>query len=170
MKVLAFSTSNKKSSINKELTKIIGQKLEKEHDVEYLDMTKITLPIYSEDVEEELGVPEDAKTFFEKIKASDILVISLAEHNGNYTAFYKNLFDWASRIEMKVYQDKKVIVTSTSPGQGGATSVLSLFEGSASFFGADIIAKISLPNFYENFNNGKIEDDHFNKELAKINI
>ena len=57
--------------------------------------------IFSEDTEKENGQAEGAKAFLAEIAQADALIISFAEHNGSYTAAYKNLFDWSSRIERK---------------------------------------------------------------------
>jgi len=81
----------------------------------------------------------------------DMLVLSFAEHNGSYTAAWKNLFDWASRIEKKVFQDKPVIYLSTSPGPGGAASVMKTAVESAPFFGAHVVESVSVPSFHENY-------------------
>lgn len=170
MKILGFSTSNKKESINKSLVQYIGNSFSKEHSFELLDMTQYDLPIYSEDKEQEIGIPQDARYFFEKLGEADVLVIGLAEHNGSYTAFYKNLFDWSSRIDMKVYQDKKVVVISTSPGPGGAGSVLNQFNQSSGFFGANIISSISLASFYDNFKDDIVLNEDFNKAISEINL
>lgn len=35
--------------------------------------------------------------------------MSCAEHNGNYTVAYKNLFDWASSKNQNVYQGKSIV-------------------------------------------------------------
>lgn len=157
MNILGFSTSNKIKSINNELVKHVVKKYFPTHDHKILDMTMIDLPIYSEDLEAKIGIPKAAEDFFNRINESDLVIISLAEHNGHYTAFYKNLFDWASRINMRVYQDKKIIVLSTSPGEGGASSVMSAFKNSAQWFGADIIADVSIPNYYEHEKDGVFE-------------
>ncbi|MCZ8498002.1 hypothetical protein O9929_05665 [Vibrio lentus] len=43
--------------------------------------------------------------------------------NGSYIAAFKNVFDWASRIDMKVLPLRKLVVMlAASPGPGGATS------------------------------------------------
>lgn len=168
MKILGFSTSNKKKSINKQLVQSVAHSIDGQHSFKLLDIAKYELPIYSEDVEAKIGIPEEIREFYEEIKESDVLIIGLAEHNGSYTAFYKNLFDWTSRIDQKVYQNKKVIVLSTSPGPGGAKSVLKSFNDSAPFFGANIIASLSLPSFYENFEDGVIKEKDFLKSLNEI--
>ena len=78
-------------------------------------------------------------------------MISYAEHNGSYTVAYKNLFDWTSRKNREVYQSKPIIMLSTSPGAGGAKSVLSLAVESAHFFSGRVMASLSVPEFFKNF-------------------
>ncbi|KAF7769912.1 hypothetical protein PCIT_a2836 [Pseudoalteromonas citrea] len=150
MKVLAFAASSSRQSINKQLAMHVASKLENA-EVELLDLNDYEMPIYSSDRENESGIPEQAQRFFAKITEADAVVISFAEHNGTYTAAYKNIFDWASRINMKVYQDKPAILLATSPGPGGAKSVLSAATSSAPYFALDVKASISVPSFYDNF-------------------
>ena len=96
-----------------------------------------------------------AQQFFDKIGAAEVVLISFAEHNGSYSAVYKNLFDWTSRIDMKVYQNKPTVLLSTSPGPGGANSVLSAAVGSAEFFAMDLKGSLSVPSFNDNFDTDK---------------
>jgi len=63
----------------------------------------------------------------------------------------KNLFDWVSRINSKVFQNKLMLILSTAPGKGGAASILSAAVESAPFYGADVKASLSVPSFFENF-------------------
>jgi len=63
------------------------------------------MPIFSEDNRKERGCSRSgAKRFVDAIAQTDVIVVSFAEHNGSYSAAYKNIFDWASRIEKAVYQ------------------------------------------------------------------
>lgn len=150
MKVLAFGASNSKNSINKSLARFTAT-LVPNAEVEVLDLRDFDLPIFSEDIENEIGQPQPAKEFFGKIGSADAVIVSFAEHNGSYSAAYKNLFDWASRIDQKVFQDKPTVFLSTSPGPGGAGSVLASAKGSARFFGVDLKAAVSIANFYDVF-------------------
>ncbi|MDO6497973.1 NADPH-dependent FMN reductase [Photobacterium sanguinicancri] len=150
MKVLAFAASNSKQSINKQLATAASQ-LINEADVEVLDINDYEMPIFSMEREQELGQPAQAQAFFKKIGEADALIISFAEHNGSYTAAYKNLFDWTSRIDQKVFQGKPMLLLSTSPGPGGASNVLAAAVGSAPYFAGDVKAQLSVPSFYDNF-------------------
>ncbi|WP_413691576.1 NADPH-dependent FMN reductase [Pseudoalteromonas sp. KJ10-2] len=150
MKVLAFAASSSQNSINKQLVNYTAKQIENAQ-VELLDINDYEMPLFSEDREKALGQPEIAKAFYQKLGEAEMIVISFAEHNGSYTAAYKNLFDWTSRINMKVFQNKPVIMLATSPGPGGAGSVLASAVGSAHFFAADVKGSVSVPNFYDNF-------------------
>lgn len=155
MKVLAFGASNSRTSINKSLATYAAQQIPNA-EVEVLDLNDFELPLFSTDKEAELGQPELAKRFYDKIGEADAIIISFAEHNGSYTAAYKNLFDWTSRIDMKVFQNKPMALLATSPGPGGAANVLAAAKGSAPFFAADVKLDFSLPSFYDNFNQAEL--------------
>ena len=150
MKILAFAASSSRNSINKQLVTYAAGLVD-DAEVEVLDINDYEMPLFSEDREAELGQPDAAKAFVAKIAAADALVISLAEHNGSYTAAWKNLFDWASRVEKQVYQGKPVVLLSTSPGPGGAGSVLASAVQSMPFFGGELKAHLSLPSFHDIF-------------------
>ena len=112
MKLLAFAASSSKKSINKELVTYAAHLLEGA-DVDVLDLNDYELPLFSVDKEVELGNPPLAKAFLLKIASSDAVIISFAEHNGSYSAAYKNLFDWCSRIGQKVFHDKPLVLLRT---------------------------------------------------------
>ncbi len=166
MKILAFGASNSSKSINKVLATYAASLIVSAQ-VETIDLNDFALPLYSEDKEKEIGKPDLAQVFFDKITNSDAVIISFAEHNGSYTAAYKNLFDWASRIDMRVYQDKPMVLLSTSPGSSGAASVLSFAIDSMRFFGGIVKGSLSFPNFYDNFdvNNNKVSNSQMYNRL-----
>ncbi len=167
MKIIAFGASNSKKSINKQLATYAVSLLDNA-EVEVLDLNDYELPLFSEDKEAEIGQPELAKEFIAKIANSDALVVSFAEHNGSYSVAYKNLFDWSSRINPKVFQNKPMLLLSTSPGPGGAASVLSMAVNSAPYFDGDVRSSLSVPSFYENFDvkTGLIKNKDINEQLV----
>jgi NAD(P)H-dependent FMN reductase len=155
MKILAFAASSSSKSINKQLASYAASVAANQHSatVEILDINDYEMPLFSQDKEEVLGQPEQATAFYSKLGEADAIIISFAEHNGTYTAAYKNLFDWTSRIDMKVFQNKPVVLLSTSPGPGGARTVLAQANASAGHFAADVKSSLSIPSFYDNFDN-----------------
>lgn len=150
MKIVAFAASSSRASINKQLAGYALTLLDGV-ETELLDLNDFELPLFSVDCEAELGQPPAAREFLERLQGADGLIIALAEHNGSYTAAYKNLFDWMSRIQKKVYLDKKVVLLAAAPGAGGARTVLAAAVGSFPHFGAEVVAQLSVPRFAEVF-------------------
>ena len=154
-KVMAFAASSSTTSINKQLVTYALSLLEGEEGGgvkgEVIDLNDYELPLFSEDKEKEIGQPALAQAFLNKIGSSDAVIISFAEHNGSYSAAYKNIFDWCSRINPKVFQNKPMVLLSTSPGKGGGASVLAAAVNSAPYFAGEVKASLSVPCFYDNF-------------------
>ena len=165
-KILAFGASNSKTSINKQLATYASSLL-KNTEVEVLDLNDFDVPTYSVDLEGKSGIPDNAQQFLNKITASDGLIISLAEHNGAYTAIFKSLFDWTSRINVKLFQQKPMLLMSTSPGARGGQSVFEIAENRFPIHDANIVAKFSLPSFNDNFKEEKIVDADLNTSLVQ---
>ncbi|MEM7621319.1 MAG: NAD(P)H-dependent oxidoreductase [Pseudomonadota bacterium] len=151
MKILAIAATNHKDSMNKKLLHYVASVFEDSADTEVIDLLDYELPLYRQDREHNEGIPQAAQDFYNKIGIADAVIISFAEHNGSFTAVYKNLFDWMSRIDQKVYQDKRVILMAASPGARGGAGVLAAAEMGAPYFGMDVKAKISVPTFEDNF-------------------
>ena len=163
-KIIAFAGSNSKNSINKQLATYAANLVE-EVNVSVLDLNNYPLPVYGIDVETENGVPENATKFLNEIKDSNGVVLSLAEHNGNFSVAFKNIFDWMSRIDQKLWNNKPILVMATSPGGRGGASVLSIAKNGFPHMGGNVVADFSLPKFYDNFKEGKITNEELNNQL-----
>ena len=111
MKFPAFAATNSRQSMNRAL---IDHAVSQVHGIalgtviETLDLNDDEMPIHSIDREGTGGIPNPARHFFARIGAADAVLVSFAEHNGFVTAARKNVFDWMSRIEMKLWQGKPV--------------------------------------------------------------
>ena len=153
MKLLAFAASSSSKSINKQLATYAASQVKHSDgvEVEILDINDYEMPLFSQDKEEVLGQPQQALDFFAKLGQADAIIISFAEHNGSYSAAYKNLFDWTSRIDQKLFQNEPMVLLATSPGPGGAGSVLAAATASAPYFAGDVKASVSIPSFFDNF-------------------
>jgi len=150
MKVLAFGASSSKNSINQKLAKYTAQ-LIRNAEYRFLDLNDYEMPIFSVDKEHEIGIPVLAYQFLDELNGADIIVISMAEHNGAYSAAFKNIFDWASRANLKMFESKKMILLSTSPGPRGGQNVLEIAADRFPRHGAEILFTFSLPLFGQNF-------------------
>lgn len=153
-KILAFAGSTSSTSINKKLATFAAENLENTH-FDIIDLRDFPMQIYSSDAEKN-GFPENAKKFSALLDNYDGFILSLAEHNGSYSAAFKNIYDWSSRINSKVFRDKPLLLMATSPGQRGGFSVLEAGADRFSRMGASKVILFSLPNFNDNFKDGKI--------------
>lgn len=153
MRILAFAGSTSSTSINRELVKytltFFG-----DDDVNLTDLNDFTMPLFSVD-EEKKGYPEQAHRFLKAIEEADAIICSFAEHNGNFAVGFKNVFDWASRINKTVFQNKPMLLMATSPGGYGGGNVLETAQRSLPRYGANIKEVFSLPKFGQNFEIGK---------------
>ncbi|MBD3723782.1 MAG: NAD(P)H-dependent oxidoreductase [Flavobacteriaceae bacterium] len=169
MKILGFAGSNSSTSINKKLVTFVTS-LFTNVEVEILDLNDYELPLFGVDLENEIGQPELTTQFLQKINSADLLVVSLAENNGNYSVAFKNIFDWASRKEKNVFQGKDMLLMATSPGGRGGATVLEIAKNNFPRYGANILATFSLPKFYENFNvdENLIANSELQNEIQQI--
>jgi len=100
-----------------------------------------------------------AKDFLALIQKNDGIILSLAEHNGSYSAAFKNVLDWTTRVETKLWSSKPMLLMATSPGGRGGANVLATAAGSFPHLGAEVIATFSLPSFHDHFTiDGGISD------------
>ena len=162
--IIAFAGSNSSTSINKQLA-TYASKLLDGVTVTILDLNDFEMPIYSADKETATGFPRQAVDFINHLKSADGFIISLAEHNGSYATAFKNIFDWASRVEQKTFLGKPILLMATSPGARGGASVLEMASERFPRHDAKIVAEFSLPSFYDNFSEGKITNEALNAEL-----
>lgn len=165
-KIIAFAGTNSKQSINKQLVTYASELVDNV-DVSALDLNDFDLPIYSIDLEKEQGIPEHAHQFLNLIKSSDGILLSLAEHNGAYATVFKNLFDWMTRIEGKMFFNKPMLLMATSPGGRGGATVLDIAKGRFPYHDANIVDIFSLPFFSDNFTDGKIVNTELDEQLKK---
>lgn len=149
-KIVAFGASSSKNSINKELAKYAASRVP-ESKYEMVDLLDFEMPIYSEDRESEQGIPELAFKFKKILRDSDGIIISFAEHNGVYTAAFKNILDWISVIEKVVWYNKPMFLLATSNGERGAKTVLEIAHSRISLENPNEIPIFSLPKYNDNF-------------------
>nr|WP_321224302.1 NAD(P)H-dependent oxidoreductase [uncultured Psychroserpens sp.] len=165
-KIIAFAGSNSEDSINKQLA-VYTSTLVDNVDTTILDLNDFELPMYSKQLEEKEGVPNNAKTFLKHIEHTDGIIVSLAEYNGAYTSVFKNLFDWMSRAEQKNWYNKPMLLMATSPGARGGQSVLGMASDRFPRHDANVVGKFSLPSFNDNFKEGKITNQELKDELLQ---
>lgn len=169
MKIIGLAGSNSATSINQALVKYTLSQFETD-ETELLDLNDYESPIYSPKRESENGIPSEIQDLALKISSADLLVVSLAEHNGAYSAAFKNVYDWLSRIpNRKVWDGKSMLLMATSPGGRGGQSVLKIAADRFPRDGAQILGQFSLPEFHKNFSSDRgLTNDELNRKLLEI--
>ena len=165
-KIIAFAGSNSKKSINKELA-IYASSLVDGAEINVLDLNDFSLPVYGIDEETVNGIPKNAQKFFDLIQDADGIILSLAEHNGNFTVAFKNMYDWMSRINQKLWNNVPMLLMATSPGGRGGASALSIAKNGFPHMGGNVVASFSLPSFFDNYKEGSIVNEALNVQLKE---
>lgn len=153
-KILAFGASSSRTSINQKLARYAASIMDGV-EMMTIDLNDFEMPLFSVERHEASGVPAPAKRFKELIAEADGIVLSLAEHNGTYTAVFKNLYDWASKVEKSMWLDKPMLLLSTSPGGRGGITALNIAVERFGFMGGKVIGSLAVPGFYDNFSDEK---------------
>ncbi len=149
-KIIAFAGSNSKKSINAQLITHVATKITSAT-VSVVNLTDYDIPMYSIDTEVEKGFPIDVTMLKNKISENDGIIISVNEHNGSISAFFKNVIDWLSRVDRNFLSGKKILLMSTSPGARGGKSALEYAKGVMPYMGGVVVESFSFPSFQENF-------------------
>jgi NAD(P)H-dependent FMN reductase len=166
-KLITIPGSSSKNSINKQLAEYVGS-LVQNVKVMNIDLNDYKIPLFSVDENIKNGFSEDLLTLNSVIEEADAIVISLAEHNGAYATAFKNIFDWLSIINGKVWREKPMLLLATSPGERGGATVLEIAKGRFPYNGGNIIGSLSVPSFQENFKDGEIVNSEIKTEVKKL--
>jgi len=164
--IVAFAASNSKKSINKQLVSYVSEQVTG-FKIHILDLNDLDLPMYNPDLQNESGIPADATRFAAMIASCDGVILSLAEHNSHFSAAFKNLWDWASRVDKTFWADKPMLLMAASPGPRGGQNVLKNAQEMFPYFGGNIIADFSLPSFHDNFKEGQLLDRQLSEVLTQ---
>ncbi|MFC2175771.1 NADPH-dependent FMN reductase [Bacteroidota bacterium] len=166
-RILAFSGSLSNDSINHKLVTYVSE-LFVETEVIIVKLADYPAPLYSKEEEQTNGVPANIQKLHELFSRADAFLISTPEYNSSIPGGFKNILDWISRMEGKIFQNKPTLLMSTSPGGRGGSSVLSHLSTVFPYWGADLIATFSLPMFHTNFGEAGLTNEYQNELLKNV--
>ncbi len=124
-RILAFTGSLREQSLNHKLLKVAVAGAEAAGaEVTLLELRELPLPVYDGDLEQQHGLPENAVTLKELMKAHDGFLIASPENNSSVSAALKNAIDWASRPAdgeppLVCFGGKTAVIMAASPGALG---------------------------------------------------
>lgn len=118
IRIFAFAGSLREKSFNKVLIRTAVELVPENASIETFDLDNI--PPFNQDFED--NPPPTVRTFKEKIRNADALLISTPEYNYSIPGILKNAVDWASRPRKSTpLEGKPVAIMSASIGKfGGA--------------------------------------------------
>jgi len=173
IKILALAGSTKQGSFNVRLMEEaakIARQLNAE--VTVIHLQDFSIPLYSEDLEKKMGMPNDVKRLRKLFINSDAIIISSPEYNASIPALLKNLLDWASRTEegqgsREAFKDKQFAIMSASPGGGGGARGLKHLQTIIEALGGKVISlQVSVANAHDAFDEkNQLKNEEIKKAL-----
>jgi len=125
LKILVFSASMRKGSLNTQLAKLAAQVINKNGGIaDFADVSEFDCPSLNQDLEENNFHPQGATEFRKRILANDAYVISSPEYNGSMPGLLKNAIDWVSRFRPQPFNEHHALLMSASPSMGGGNRAL----------------------------------------------
>jgi chromate reductase, NAD(P)H dehydrogenase (quinone) len=139
MRVLAFSGSLRKHSLNRGLVRAAAELAPHGVEIELYEIGD--LPFYDGDLEED-GEPDSVLRIRQAVAEADAVLIATPEYNRGTCAVLKNAIDWLSRpARQSVLDGKPVAVMGASTGIGGTARAQAQLRDALAFPGAQ-----TLPN------------------------
>ena len=125
IRILAFSGSARKDSLNKKLIRVaVAAATAAGGEVTLIDLDDYPMPVYHGDLETREGLPENGRKLKKLFAEHQGLLISSPENNASMSSLLKNTLDWVSRAAdgqngLVPYQNKVALLLAASPGALG---------------------------------------------------
>ncbi len=172
-RILAFAGSIRKASFNQRLIeRAVGVVRAAGGDPTLISLADYPMPIFNQEDEAELGLPDNAKRLKRLFREHDGLLISAPEYNSSITPLLKNTLDWVSRKEedqpaMTAYRNKTAALLSASPGRLGGLRGLVHVRGILVNLGVLVLpGQLSVPKAGEAFDeSGELVSEFYRETL-----
>lgn len=168
LRILVFSASLRKDSLNTTLAKIAAAAIEKNGGiVDFAYMKEFDCPSLNQDLEVDDFHPAGAEEFRKRILANDAFIISSPEYNGSIPGLLKNSIDWVSRFRPQPFNETHSLLMSASPSMGGANHGLWSLRIPLEKLGSNVFSSMfSLASAHKAFTpEGKIADETLAKRF-----
>jgi len=176
-KLLFFAGSARKDSTNKKLAALAGRLAEeKGAEVTIIDLRDFEMPLYDGDLEDEKGLPENARRLKQLFVDHDGFFIASPEYNSSFSPLLKNTLDWISRTgaenepSLIAYSGKVAALAATSPGGlGGLRGLVALRMMLANVGVTVIPAQAAIGSGFQAFDEkGNLSDEAQAAMLGKV--
>jgi chromate reductase, NAD(P)H dehydrogenase (quinone) len=164
LRILVFSASLRKDSLNTRLAKLAVVVIERNG-----NMSDFDCPSFNQDSEINNLHPTGAEEFRKRILANDALIISSPEYNGSMPGLIKNAIDWVSRFRPQPFNEKHALLMSASPSMGGGNKALWSLRMPLEHLGANVFPNMfSLAIAHKAFTPaGEIADEMLSKRFEE---
>jgi chromate reductase len=120
VRFLVLGASLGSRSLNNRLAELAARVVEQKGGVaERATIADFDCPFYDSDLEAETGPPVGARSFCERLKSADALILASPEYNASMPGAIKNLIDWVSRFRPQPFNGKQALLLSASPSMVG---------------------------------------------------
>lgn len=176
-KILAFAGSTRTASYNKQLVRFAADAARAAGaEVTLLDLRDYPLPLFDGDLEDQQGLPENARKLKAIFIEHDALLISSPEYNSSVTAVLKNTLDWISRSEtdeepaLAAFRGKTASLLSASPGALGGLRGLVHLRAILGNIGVIVLPdQVALPKAHEGFDEkGALKDERTARQVTRV--
>lgn len=178
-KILAFSGSSRKQSVNQKLVKIAALAAENQGaSVTVIDLIDFPMPLFNQDLEAEQGMPAKAHEFKKLLVEHDGFLIASPEYNSAFSPLLKNVIDWASRAEsddelpLMAYRGKVASIMAASPGGLGGIRGLVFLRMLLNNIGVTVLPEQqAIPMAFKAFGeDGKLTDKKQQLAVEKLGL
>ena len=165
--VLVVGASLRRDSLNNRLAALAARAVGGSNTAELTTIADFDCPFYDGDVEVEVGIPDGAKKFCQRLKHADALMISSPEYNASFSGALKTLIDWVSRFRPQPFNGKQVLLMSASPAMAGGNRGVWSLRVPLEHLGARVYPDMfSLAQAHEAFAaDGQIANDMLRKRF-----
>ena len=166
-RILVFGGSLRKDSFNQKLAAIAAEGArEAGAEVTLISLRDFPMPLFDQDLEEEIGKPAEAKRLKELFLNHQGLLIASPEYNSSYSAALKNAIDWVSRGDgpdeppISALAGKSAVLMATSPGGLGGLRGLVPLRMLLGNLGITLLPdQIAIPSAFQAFGtDGRLVD------------
>lgn len=171
IRVLAVAGSLRSGSFNRKLLAIAVPALAQHGiEIDLLDLRELPLPVYDGDIEDNDGLPANARAIKQRLAAASGILIASPEYNGSIPGAFKNAIDWASRGDGDVFAGKLAAVMAASPGGLGGTRMLPHLRHVLTVMGVWLMpGQVSVPRAHEAFTEeGALKSEFTAKQVEAL--
>jgi chromate reductase, NAD(P)H dehydrogenase (quinone) len=170
-RILAFSGSARRESLNKKLLAVVvAETRAAGAEVTLIDFKELPIPLYEGDLEDAEGMPTNAQKLVELITQHEGLLIASPEYNSQMTPLLKNAIDWCTRADENPLQGKVAAVVSASPGMFGGIRSMTLARQLLIHLGCHVVpVQCVLPQANKAFDeNGALKEERSRKAAHAV--